>query len=1171
MRKTLLIYLLALCPLLSMAQERFVYLTTDDVQIDSILPNIGHTIPLPAGYSDSTYTVSLIYPEFIDMAPSDIRAYNRLSGAPLPEVPMPEQCIVFDRKQPALKIDVMPLAMRDGRHKWLVSFMLKIEAKAAKKSKSMRKTEEMPVYADNSVLAQGRWAKIRVSETGIHELTEDVIKRAGFTNINKVKIYGYGGNLQPETIRKTYLQQTDDLKEVEQCIIGGRHLFYAKGPVSWNSNQATTRTRNPYSDYGYYFITQTEDEILTADSADFVAKFYHTPEDYHTLYEQDGFAWYMGGRNLVDKEAIEPGQKREYKIACNPGATRATINVNITSVNSTTAEVSFNGQQTATLKMSTGTYDKAAAANRTVTLNDIGNEITVTVAAVTGSPVRLDYIAVGFDKPREDYRLSVQHPKAEYVHNITNQNLHADSFADMVIIIPTSQKLRPQAERLKTFHEEKDGMRVNIVPADELYNEFSSGTPDANAYRRYLKMLYDKAETPADQPKYLLLMGDCVWDNRMLTATTRNLNPDDYLLCFESENSYNEIYCFIDDGFFCLLDEGEGSKPQSSDLLDMAVGRFPVVTPEQAKVMVDKTISYVENKNAGAWQNTIMFLGDDGNENLHMDDINDTANEIAMLHPGYNIKKVMWDAYKIEKSSNGNTYPEVNKLLKAQQQAGALIFDYAGHGSETQISHEKVLHINDFKNFTNKNLPLWITASCDIMPFDSTDPTIGEEAVLNPNGGAFAFYGTTRTVYSNYNKRINLAFLRYLLETVDGKPTTLGEAQRKAKNFLITSGQDRTQNKLQYSLLGDPAVSLNLPQPGIIVDAINGKPVSDTEKEQLKAGAKVTVEGHVKDYDNFNGTVSIIVKDSEETITCKLNNTAKDEGASEAFVYTDRTKTIYNGTDSITDGKFKLTFAVPMDINYSNKSGLITLFAVNDKAQTAHSQSENIIIGGTETTGDSPAGPSLFCYLNSPAFINGGNVNPTPYFVAQINDEDGINTSGVGIGHDLMLVVDGELSKTYNLNEYFSYDFGSYTSGSTSFSLPELDEGPHTLQFRAWDIFNNASTTTLNFNVVKALEPRIMSVGLTQNPASTSTTFIVSHDRMGSSADITIEVFDTNGRLLWQHTDKDVADQGAYTLPWNLTDNNGRTLQSGLYIYRVNIKSDGSDITSKSKKLVIAR
>ena len=186
-------------------------------------------------------------------------------------------------------------------------------------------------------------------------------------------------------------------------------------------------------------------------------------------------------------------------------------------------------------------------------------------------------------------------------------------------------------------------------------------------------------------PRYLLLFGDCVWDNRMLTSECANLNPDDYLLCFESENSFNEIKCFVDDGFFCLLDDGEGVDQMRSDKLDMAVGRFPVTTEDDAKAMVDKTISYVENQNAGAWQNTLVFMGDDGNSNLHMTDVNDAANDIATRHPGYQIKKVMWDAYKGVSTSTGNSYPEITTLLKQQQQAGALIMDYAGQDRKSVV------------------------------------------------------------------------------------------------------------------------------------------------------------------------------------------------------------------------------------------------------------------------------------------------------------------------------------------------------------------------------------------------------------------------------------------------------------------------------------------------------
>ena len=235
----------------------------------------------------------------------------------------------------------------------------------------------------------------------------------------------------------------------------------------------------------------------------------------------------------------------------------------------------------------------------------------------------------------------------------------------MVIIIPTSQQLLAQAQRLKAFHETHDGLSVSIIPADEIFNEFSSGTPDANAYRRYLKMLYDRATSADDAPKYLLLFGDCLWDNRMVTPAGKNLNPDDYLLCWESENSFSEIYCYVDDGFFCLLDDGEGLNPASRDKLDVAVGRFPVTTDAEAKVMVDKVIAYANNLNAGPWANTLMFLGDDGNNNLHMRDVNTAAEDIASLHPGYEIKKVMWDAYPRLSTSTGYRNP-----AQAARQAG---------------------------------------------------------------------------------------------------------------------------------------------------------------------------------------------------------------------------------------------------------------------------------------------------------------------------------------------------------------------------------------------------------------------------------------------------------------------------------------------------------------------
>ena len=1175
------------------AQQRFFNLTADEVKVDSVLPHFLYSIPLPENYQDSVYTVSVKYPEYMDMTVSDVANYNRISGAALPsQVPL-SQNISVSRRKGYLVVSFCPLVFRNNKYQMLVSFMLDVKAKAVKNSVLRQRKNDKAyasaadIYAEHSLLASGKWAKIRVSSSGVYQLTDATVRQAGFSNINKVKIYGYGGNLQNEALYANDLARTDDLKEVPQCVVGGKHLFYAKGPVSWTSNSSTVRRRNPYSDYGYYFITQSDEEPATVDSATFVSSFYPSPDDYHSLYEVDGYSWYNGGRNLFDPTPISVGGSQQVVITNTTGSQKGRLTVNVSAGGNNQIRILLNGKELGTLDVPILQYCKAGQVSGTYSLDNlrIDAKDTVTIVNVSGETARLDYVSMAWEKAIPLPNLSGSHPAATYVKNIANQDLHADGQADLVIIIPASRTLLKQAQRLKEFHESHDGMRVNIVAADQLYNEFSSGTPDANAYRRYLRMLQDRAATEADMPKYLLLFGDCVWDNRMLTADCKRFDPDDYLLVYESENSFSETVCYAGDSWMGILAEGAGSDARR-ELQDVGVGRFPVTTVAEAKIMVDKTINYSKNQNGGAWQNTIMFMGDDGNDNIHMKDVDSVANSVGRDYPNFLIKKVMWDAYTRESSATGNTYPEVSKIIRQQQANGALVMDYGGHGSATLISHESVLGLSDFSESRTSNLPLWVTAACDIMPFDGVTETIGESAVLNEKGGAVAFYGTARTVFTSANKYINHAFMKRVLSLQDGKPIALGEAHRLAQNDVMlgtnryptptredpnktSPEQDNTENHLQYSLLGDPALSLNLPTAQVVVDEIDGVAVGSGTMPTVKAGSVIKMKGHVAGVEGFNGVVTATVRDTQEEITCKLNNTSGD-GAEVAFKYLDRTKTLYHGSDSIRNGQFELTFAVPKDINYADGQGMINLYALNtDKTIRANGSCDQFIVGGSAEAKNDSVGPSIYCYLNSPSFVDGGNVNSTPYFVAEIKDKDGINAAGSGIGHDLQLVIDGDMAKTYTLNNNFSYDFGTYTSGSTFYSIPELEEGPHRLQFRAWDIQNNSSTAVLHFNVVKGLRPQLFNIGVTNNPARTSTTFIISHDRMESNMDVVIELFDAAGRQMWRHAESGVSATGNYTVDWDLSVDGGRPLQTGVYLYRVKVSSEGSSYVSKTKKLIV--
>lgn len=1162
--------LLTLCQ--TAGAQEFFNLTAQQVRIDSLLPVFTWQKSLGTNYADSVYKVSIEYPEFIDMHESDIRRYLKISGQPLPEMPVVSQTVGVSRKLGMLDVSFVPLVFRNGKYQKLVSFMLKVESCGSIARHRTRADAPQERYAAHSVLREGTWVKIRVPESGVYQLTDALVRKAGFSDPGKVRIYGYGGALQPESLTGDYLATTDDLQEVPTCTVNGRRLFYAVGPVTWETRDTLVRTRNPYSDYGYYFLTAGEQEPLTVSEETFIAQNYPHHDDYHALYEVDDYAWYHGGRNLYDKTLFTIGAVQAYTLSATGSSGK--LAVALTYDSSFEATVEVNGTQVGTIarNVKLDAYSHAEEQIWTYPIDNLQEMNTVRITQTSGGNVRLDYLDLYHETPdaRPDFQTAT-FPEPEYVYQITNQDHHADEAADMIIIISASQKLLAQAERLKAHHEQQDGLRVRIVPADELYNEFSSGTPDATAYRRYLKMLYDRAESEGDMPRYLLLFGDGVWDNRMHYSEWNGYDPDDFLLCFESENSFSATNCFVSDDFFCLLDDEEMiQQPVSTGYTyqgkpDVAVGRFPARTLEDATILVDKTIGYAHNDYAGAWQNTICMMGDDGNNNAHMITADKVATMIETNYSGFQMKKIYWDAYTRTSSSTGYSYPDVTRLIKQQMASGALMMNYCGHGAPYAFSHELVMKLADFAEASSMKLPLWVTASCDIMPFDGQEENIGETVMLNKRGGGVAFFGTTRTVYASYNEVMNLAFSKYVLSP----DCTIGEAVRLAKCELVNQGSDTSPNKLQYTLLGDPALKLACPRQTVVVDSINGVPAG--AGVQLSAGTVATISGHIADGtmltadSQFNGLVTATVRDAEETITCKQNDDSSD-GAENPFVYTDRTKTLYNGSDSVVGGVFHVTFAVPKDISYTDGSGLITLYAVNtDRTVTAHGEYDGFVLNGSGTIQTDSIGPSVYCYLNAKTFTNGDKVNATPYFMADLYDDSGINASGNSVGHDLELIIDGDMNRTYNLNDYFTYDFGDYRSGKVGFSIPELTEGQHRLLFRAWDVLNNSSVSELAFIVVKDLESAHFNVVCTKNPATERTSFVVTHDRVGSEISITMDVFDLSGRQLWQHTEKGVASDNTYTIDWDLCIDGGSRMRTGVYLCRFQL--DGG--SSKTVKLIV--
>lgn len=1208
---------------------------------DSVCPWYGFAVPLGEGWQDSVYGADIEYPELVRISSDDINRW-KLNSEDIPEWPDVHTFIGVTRGKATLDVGFMPV-VRQGRDYFIIqSFKPVISSSLSKTGRRAPDTDPGERYTTESLLSRGNWVKIKVPETGIYKLTYSSLRSMGFSDPSKVRLFGYGGAVLPETRLQNL---TDDLPEQPLWHANSYMLFYAQGPVNWKRESKNyVHSVNTYSDWGYYFLTDDADgdkAVFNTIEADGIMG---SPIDRYpdfAVYDPDEYSWFGSGRRFFES-ADCTGSSRSYRISTEgiiADSVGMTIAVSASSSETTRLSISVNGLEAGTMSIRSKASQNVARIKEQsyVSLGQFKDESVIKFSNSSGSSAttRLDFIRLNFKRklalygsatifrtgrnesnasfsianstqdvlvwrikddgssdiiPSEfidgktftkgasysadDILVAVnpngQFPEPKVVGHVANQNLHGMDSIDMVIVVPSSGKLTNEAERLAQAHREIDGLSVAVVRADMIYNEFSSGTPDATALRRFMKMLYDRGGEGA-APRYLLLMGDGAWDNRMHVPEWKGENPDDYLLCYESYESMSHTASYVMEDYFGLLDDGEGVS-LLAEKVDIGVGRLAVSTASQARSQVDKIIDYMKGRWAGSWCNRILVLGDDGDNNTHMIDADSTAILYAEAYPDIDIRKIYWDAYKMEISASYNGYPTVRKQLLEELDKGALIVNYSGHGSAEVLSHELVVNKSDMKKLTSRHLPFWITASCDIAPFDSPEESLGMNLVRNEQGGAIGILSTTRTVYASLNKTINRSFSRYVLAYGDnGQPQRLGDALRLAKNELVTRDfgeTDLSENKIHYVLLGDPALRLAAPEMSVVVDSFDGKDSSNPGI--ASAGSVITVRGHIeyngKKQDNFNGMLSGTVYDNERTITCYNNLNSADN----KFQFRYRDRILYSGMDSVRNGEFMLTFPVPMDINYSNENGLITLYAVNNnRDMSAHGHFSNFTVGGTSANlARDSIGPDLHLYLNTPSFQYGGNVNGTPLLVAELKDSSGINTSGNGIGHDILLIVDNNPNWTWVLNSYFEQAPGDYTSGTVTFPIPELPEGKHELMLRAWDMMNNSTTVYLGFKVIYDLQPRF-TIDVMESPAREQTTFVITHDRPGQSASVSIQVADMNGSVQWTNTVTDSSNAGVTLVPWNLHGNSGHRMQPGLYIVRASVGTDGGGSSSASCKLVI--
>jgi hypothetical protein len=1070
-------------------------------------------------------------------------------------------------------------------------------------------------YASSSRLGKGRWVKIAIPDDGIYQLTYTELKSMGFNDPLSVRIYGFGGYPINETLNGS---QFDDLEQVPCKHFDNKLCFYACGPVEFSlidtsTTPRFTRTFNPYSTMGYYFITSDDEtqlkEVTTTTYYITGNNLRNTSLNYE-YYEHDLISVSQSGKDMLGEEMPNNTITLPYSLSniCPDSAVVvnpcvATKNDSVSTIwaqvngedadftignrniysssseyvyyNSSAPSAIFKPQNgimpdNGTLNLSITSTGKAAWSRFDYYMLTYYHHNTLTNAPFAQRRMFFDNVSsadiIAFENLRPsaqvwnvtkaktpvNYTLSqkddvtgftplytteyaqfIAFDPSEQLKSIAgfevvdNQDIHGLPTPDMIIV--TCDELIPQAERIAQMHRDNDNMTVHVLDQQKIFNEFSSGTPDAMAIRLMCKMFYDR-----DPNKFrnLLMFGAGTQDNRQIRG-----KRDCTILTYESPTSNDENNSYVSDDFFGMLEDNSGKNPAAEFLL-LGVGRIPCASLQEAKSDVDKLLNYVNNPNYGPWRNNALYIADyyAKEHNLHAVQAEGISNIITdELGTGLMKNKVFITQFP--KDPVTGYALDARKSMKALLESGQYFMTYVGHANPNNLSKTDMLWTNyESLNITNQHLPIVTTACCDVARFDGSQRGLIESFFHNPNGGAIAVLAATRSAYANGNDALNQAFVRALFcYNTKGYMSTLGEAYMLAKQSF---GRTTSYNKMMFSLLGDPAMKVNYPKQLFKITKINNKTVGDAS---IASGAlqKITIEAKVYNPNSttvntsFNGDATLFIYDY---LKKELTENNRD-------VYFPR-KLLTQVNGRVVNGVFNVTTVIPRYILRPGQSGLVSVYAHRDNSdEMVNGYFDKLTLNAYNESGyytihdDTPPTIDAIYFNDEELFEHSLQVNPSSTLYIKATDDVAFNNQILAIGNGMELKIDGGKTTISDVRYHASM---SNDSKTLTVKIPlELEPGTHSLHYTVYDAAGNATTKTINFSVGG---PQQVTLSVEEEPAIDFATFNV-ETNLSTTPLLTINVLDFQGNIIWHTTTSE------FPLKWNLTGLTGKTMPAGIYTF----------------------
>ena len=776
---------------------------------------------------------------------------------------------------------------------------------------------------------------------------------------------------------------------------------------------------------------------------------------------------------------------------------------------------------------------------------------------------------------------------------VPTQNLHGISGSPAYVVVAHPDFLE-QATRLADYRHAHDGLETVVVTTEQVDNEFASGSTDMRAIRDYLKFLYDRAPAADQIPRYLLLFGDGHFDYRRINEDA----VPNFVPVYETENMFSRTSSYTSDDYFGLLADGDGLWRTEDEHVQLGIGRLPVRTPASAREMVDKIELYESPESLGKWRSTVTFVGDDNYPNpwdhdLHVLNADGTAQVAEATDPTLTVQKIYAPTYPLVLAGGLNRRPAATEAVLRSLNEGTLIWNYSGHGSPENLGDERYFTEDVLNSLDNRTRPaVFVTATCSFGKFDlDVNQSMAEQVLLRPEGGGIAMFTTVRIVYTSdaptdgNNFGLNVTLTDQMLRRdADGRPRTLGDALFSTKNTAIGA----SLNNRKFNLLGDPAMRLGLPEQHIAIET----------PATLRAYDEATISGQVLRSDGsvdaaYSGVVDVEVYDAQRVAQLPfVAGNANGDFRIPYFVdlvpgggvdgrYTVQTDAIYAGRATVTAGQFEATFRVPQDVSYSGLPAKVFAYGVADGRDASGASRDATVSTEAGTRPDDAEGPTVRLFVGDTTFVSGGIAPPSPVLVARISDASGINTVGAGVGHEVLLTIDGDAANAVDVGRYFAGDLDSYRSGTIRYPLPRLAPGPHTARLTAWDAVNNANTAEVSFIVTDTERLDVRNLFPYPNPTAGPTRFTFEHNLpAGTPAKVQLRVYTVNGRVV-RTIDGDAAlpggvlPAGLVQIPWDGRDDDLDRLATGVYLFRLRVEATdaagAADVVERIERVAIIR